>query len=208
MLTSPTLTPAYFARAVATVSVGLVLPVDRDRLTSELRRRERAVHAVLRRLHRLRRGEGEGAATGIGGLDLDVGRADAAVRRERVADLLDRVGDDVFLHVDALPVPAAQDADLRVGEPQPPQRVAHVGDVSGMPARHPHLPRGAALEVDTEVEPAREQRDEAQQDQHAGENRPAFAVLDELEVGALVVEVGGPVATSDARNILDRLPER
>ena len=125
-------------------------------------------------------------------------------RRERVLDRGDRVGDEMLLHVDALAVHARKRAHLRVGEAERAQQVADVGDVRGLAVRHLHLPRGAALEVDAELQAAGEHEHDAQEQQRAREDRPPPRVLDELEVGALVVEVRRPVPPGHARQVLGR----
>ena len=58
------------------------------------------------------------------------------------------------------------------------------------------LPLRAALEVDAEVEAADHERDDRDQDERPGQDRPAPRALDELEVRALVVQVGERVRAS------------
>src|SRR5262249_49946283 len=74
--------------------------------------------------------------------------------------------------------------------------VAHVAGrctVVGL-AAHGELPLGTALEVDAQVESPDREGQHGDQDERAREDQPPPRVRDELEVRALVVEVGGAVS--------------
>ena len=129
-----------------------------------------------------------------------VGVRDLSVRRQRIGDRLDRVVDDPRLHAQALSTLARQRRHLGVVEAHLLELAAHLGDVGILAVGHLDLPRRAALEVDAEVEPAEHEQAEAEHDERGGEDQPPLAVLDELEVGALVVQVFERVPARDTGN--------
>src|SRR5262249_18815976 len=87
----------------------------------------------------------------------------------------------------------AHDQDLGVSEPERVDDRTQVVDRRGA-VRLRHLPLRTALELDPEVQAPRRERDDRDQDERTGEDQPAPRVRDELEVRALVVEVGDGVA--------------
>src|SRR5262245_1414776 len=127
------------------------------------------------------------------GADAHVGPLRAAVLRRRVGDgVLFARSDVLRLHPNRRPRVAPEDQHLGVAEAERADQAADVAHGRGL-ALDGHLPRRAALEVDPEVEPAREDGGERDHDHGAREDRPPPRSSREVEVRALVVEVGRPV---------------
>ena len=100
------------------------------------------------------------------------------------------------LHVDAVAVRAREDAHRRVGEAQGPEHVAHVGDVRRATVRHLHLPGVPPSKSMPKLRPRANRATRLNTIKVPDRMSPPPAVLDELEVRALVVEVGRAMVTA------------
>ena len=101
---------------------------------------------VGRGLHR------ERAAAVLVADEQHVGRLQVGGIGERALDRADRVLDDLGLHAHTFTARSRERRDLGVIEAQRIEDVAHLGGVGVSPVGHRDLPRGAALELDAEVE--------------------------------------------------------